>query len=359
MKFSDPRKDMTEPWCHCPTSGKPIDADRRRAMRAMACLGAASFGMPSLSWGQSATRSESVWAPKGTVRIIVPFAAGGTSDIIARIVGVRLADALGQSVIIENRAGAGGNIGIATVARATPDGLTLLFVSSAFVTNPALHPEKPPYDPVRQFSPICQAVSSPDVIVVKSNSAISSLAELIALAKKKPRALNYSTPGKGNSVHLGGELLWQRAGVELVHVPYSGAAPAVHAVLGDQVDCALTALPAAKAHVAAGTLRALAVGSSKRWTELPQIPTVAESGFPGYRSETMQALFAPAGTPATAVNRLAAEVRRILANSAVQHQTRELGFDIVASLPAELAARVSEDVPHWAAVAAKANIRGD
>ena len=355
MKTSNRKENMTKPWCR----DEPASTDRRRAMQTIACLGAVGIGMPSLAWGQSATSPDSAWTPKGTVRIVVPFAAGGTSDIIARIVGVRLAEALGKPVIVENRAGAGGNIGIASVARATPDGLTLLLVSSSFVTNPALYPDKPPYDPVRQFSPISLAVSSPDAIVVKSNSAITSLADLISLAKKKPGALNYSTPGNGNSVHLGGELLWQRAGIELAHVPYNGAAPAVLAVLGDQVDCALTALPAAKAQIAAGTLRALAVGSSKRWTELPQVPTVAESGFPGYRSETMQALFAPAGTPAAAVDRLNAEVRRILANSAVQQQARELGFDIVASLPGELAIRVAEDAPRWAAVATKANIRAD
>jgi len=331
-----------------PTCGVAHGMNRRHALAAtLAALGA------------GLVRAQPAWSPKGPVRIVVPFAAGGTSDIIARIVGVRLAQALGQPVLVDNRVGAGGNIGIASVARAAPNGQTLLLVSSAFVTNPALFADKPPYDPLRQFAPVSLAVSSPDVIVVPATSSLTSLSALIDAAKRRPGALTYSTPGKGNSVHLGGELLWQRAGIELLHVPYNGAAPAVQAVLGGQVDCALTALPAAKAHIAAGTLRVLAVGSRTRWAELPQVPTVAESGFAGYRSETMQALFAPAGTPTAAIERLHTEVRRTLALDDVQRQTRELGFETVASLPADLAARVAEDVPRWTAVATRARIRAD
>ncbi|MBB4224941.1 tripartite tricarboxylate transporter substrate binding protein [Variovorax guangxiensis] len=334
--------------CRMPTCGVAHGMKRRHALAAaLAALGA------------GLVRAQPTWSPKGPVRIVVPFAAGGTSDIIARIVGVRLAEALGQPVLVDNRVGAGGNIGIASVARAALDGQTLLLVSSAFVTNPALFADKPPYDPLRQFAPVSLAVSSPDVIVVPATSPLTSLSALIDTAKRRPGALTYSTPGKGNSVHLGGELLWQRAGIELLHVPYNGAAPAVQAVLGGQVDCALTALPAAKAHIAAGTLRVLAVGSRARWAELPQVPTVAESGFAGYRSETMQALFAPAGTPVAAIERLHTEVRRILALDDVQRQTRELGFETVASLPADLAARVAEDVPRWTAVASRARIRAD
>ena len=331
--------------------------DRRAAIHALAAFAAVASGASVPA--QTTAGLEKGWTPNRTVKILVPFAAGGTSDIVARLLAARLSEALGQAVIVENRAGAGGNIGIAAVGRAEPDGLTLLLASSSFVTNPALFPDRRPYDPVTQFAPISLVVTSPDVIVVKATSPIKNFNELIAAAKKKPGALTYSTPGKGNSVHLGGELLWQRAGVDLLHVPYSGAAPAVQAVLGDQVDCALTALPAAKAQIQAGTLRVLAVGSSKRWAELPNVPTVAEVGFPGYRSETMQALFAPAGTPPSAVNRLNGEVRQALSKSAVQQQLPDLGFGIVASLPAGLGARVAEEVPRWATVAAKANIKAD
>lgn len=331
--------------------------NRRDALRATAGFALAGLGFET--GAQPAAKAGEAWTPKGTVRIVVPFAAGGTSDLIARLLGSKLAESLGQAVIIENRAGAGGNIGIAAVARAAPDGLTLLLASSSFVTNPALYPDKRPYDPIRQFAPISLAALSPDVIVVRNESPITNLADLIARARKQPGVLTYATPGKGNSVHLGGELLWQQAGIEMVHVPYSGAAPAVHGVLSAQVDCGLVALPAAKASIDAGRLRALVVGSTQRWGQLPGVPTVAESGFPGYRSETMQALFAPASTPAPALARLSAEVHRILHLPALQQQVRDMGFDVVASSPAELAARVADEVPRWLAVATKANVRGD
>lgn len=340
-----------------PSRAFNAQVSRRVALRAAAGLAMAGLGF-EVSAQPTAKTSES-WAPKGTVRIVVPFAAGGTSDIIARLLGNKLGESLGQAVIIENRAGAGGNIGIASVARAAPDGLTLLLASSSFVTNPALYPDKRPYDPIRQFAPISLAALSPDVIVVRSESPIASLADLIARAKKQPGGLTYATPGKGNSVHLGGELLWQRASIEMVHVPYSGAAPAVHGVLSSQVDCGLVALPAAKANIEAGKLRALVVGSAKRWDQLPGVPTVAESGFPGYRSETMQALFAPASTPTSAIERLSAEVHRILNLPVMQQQVRDMGFEVVASSPAALAARVADEVPRWVEVAAKANVRGD
>ncbi|WP_159916121.1 tripartite tricarboxylate transporter substrate binding protein [Pantoea sp. 18069] len=340
-----------------PTGHEPLRVSRRLALSAGLAL--AGSGLAFGAKAQTAAQALDVWSPKATVRMVVPFAAGGTSDIVARLLATRLAEALGQPVIIENRAGAGGNIGIASVARAASDGLTLLLASSSFVTNPALHPDKRPYEPIEQFAPISLLVTSPDVIVVPAKSAITSLADLLAVARTQTGGLDYATPGNGNSVHLGGELLWQRADVRMMHVPYSGAAPAVQAALAGQVDCALVALPAASPYLAAKTLRALAVGSTRRWAELAQVPTVAESGFPGYRSETMQALFAPAGTPAAVVSRLNAEVTRILGVPAIQARLHALGFDVIASTPAFLAARVAEEVPRWTAVAAQANIRAD
>lgn len=334
-----------------------VDVGRRSALKTVAGLAATGIGFGAA--GQPGGAAAQAWSPKAPIRIVVPFAAGGTSDIIARLLSNKLSESLGQPVIIENRAGAGGSIGIATVARAAPDGLTLLLASSSFVTNPALYPDKKPYDPVRQFQPISLVALSPDVIVVRSASPISSLADLIARAKAKPGGLSYSTPGKGNSVHLGGEFLWHLASIDMLHVPYTGAAPAVTAVMGEQVDCALVALPAAKSQIAAGTLRALTVGGSKRWKQFPTVPTVAESGFSSYRSETMQALFAPASTPAPVIERLHTEVRRILSQAAVQQQVRDLGFEVIASPPSVLATRVATEVPRWAAVAAKANIHAD
>ncbi|WP_234825010.1 tripartite tricarboxylate transporter substrate-binding protein [Cupriavidus necator] len=293
------------------------------------------------------------------VRIVVPFAAGGTTDLVARLLADRLARRLGQPVIVDNRVGAGGNIGIAGVARAPADGRTVLLASTAFLTNPALYPAKPPYDPVRQFAPVSELVSAPDVILVRAASPLASLGDLVEKARRSPGAVSFATPGKGNSVHLGGELLWQKAGVELMHVPYNGAAPAIQAVLGAQVDCALTALPPALPLLAAGKLRALAVGGLVRWQSLPAVPTIAEAGFAGYRSETMQAMYAPAGTPPAAIERLYHEAAGVLAEIEVRRRLVETGFAVVAGSPEALARRVAEEVPRWANVAAKAKIRAD
>ncbi|MFU1929031.1 Bug family tripartite tricarboxylate transporter substrate binding protein [Bordetella hinzii] len=284
-----------------------------------------------------------------TLRIIVPFAPGGTSDIVARLLSARLPDALGQTVIVENRAGANGNIGIAAVARAKPDGRTLLLVSSAFVTNPAMAGDAPAYDAQAQFAPVGLVATSPDVIIVAAAGPYRRLEDLIERARREPGALSYATPGAGNSVHLGGERLWRQAGVTLLHVPYTGAGPAVMAVLGGQVDCGLAALPAAQAQLASGGLRALAVGSPQAWEGLPGVPTTAQSGFPG--SETLQALFAPAGTPQADIQRLNQALRQVLAEPALAGQMRAQGFLPAGGPPEALAARVAEELPRWAEVA--------
>ncbi|UDM52378.1 tripartite tricarboxylate transporter substrate-binding protein [Cupriavidus sp. MP-37] len=330
---------------------------RRRLVRAAILAGFGSV-LP-VCQGAAAAQAVQRWTPGGTVRLVVPFAAGGTADLVARLLAEGLARRLGHPVIVENRAGAGGNIGIASVARAAPDGRTLLLASTAFLTNPALHPDQPPYDPVRQFAAISELVSAPDVILVRSDSPFSTLGDLLAKAKASAGAASYATPGNGNSVHLGAELLWQKVGVTLLHVPYNGAAPAIQAVLGGQVDCALSALPPALPLLAGGKLRALALGGTSRWHALPGVPTIAESGFAGYRSETMQALYAPAGTPPAAIDRLHREVASMLAEAPVRRRLAEMGFAVVAGSPEALSKRVAEEVPRWARVAATARIRAD
>ncbi len=336
---------------------------RRRALRAMACAGAlGALGVlgtyPAIGHGKQLVPFFGR-ASRRPVRMIVPFAAGGTTDIIARLLAAQLPDYLGQTVIVENRPGAGGNIGVASVARAEPDGGTLLLVSSSFVTNPAIARERPAYDPVRDFAPVSLAVSSPDVIVVRAASGLATLKDLLEAATRTPGALTYSTPGTGNSVHLAAELLWRRAGVQALHVPYAGAAPAVLAAVGGQVDCAFSALPAAKALLADGKLRALATGGAQRWPELGDVPTVAEAGFADFRSETIQALFAPAGTPAATVERLNRAVSQVLAQEPARQQLQGLGFRIVASSSEELAQRVAQEAPRWAAIASQAGISAD
>lgn len=347
----------TSEACQRIASGSSGSPPRRRFLRTLAVAG---LGLaPALAPLVAAAQATGRWAPDGMVRVVVPFAAGGTTDLVARLLADGLARGLGQPVIVENRVGAGGNIGIAGVARSAPDGRTLLLASTAFLTNPALYPARPPYDPVRQFAPVSELVSAPDVIVVSASSPLASLGDLIAKARAHPGAVSYATPGRGNSVHLGGELLWQRAGAELLHVPYNGAAPAIQAALAGQVDCALSALPPALPLLAAGKLRALAVGGQSRWQSLPAVPTIAESGFAGYQSETMQALYVPARTSPAAIDRIYHEAAGVLADGAVRRQLEGMGFTVVAGPPDALARRVHDEVPRWAAVAAKANIRAD
>lgn len=330
---------------------------RRRVLRAVACTGALCAA-PAM--GQAKQLVPFFGRSSRTpVRLVVPFAPGGSTDIVARLLAAQLPAYLGQSVIVENRPGAGGNIGVASVARAQADGGTLLLVSSSFVTNPAIAAERPAYDPVRDFAPVSLAVSSPDVIVVRAESRLATLKDLLDAAARDPGTLTYATPGNGNSVHLAAELLWRRAGVKALHVPYSGAAPAVLAALGGQVDCAFAALPAAQAFLADGRLRALAVGGEERWPALSGVPTIAQAGFADFRSETMQALFAPAGTPAATVERINKAVAEALGKEPVRRQLDGLGFRVIASSSAALEARVAQEVPQWAAVAAQAGISAD
>lgn len=349
----------TSQACQGTAQHGPASLPRRRVLGALATAGWWMPALPALPAFAAAAQAPQRWLPNGMVRIVVPFAAGGTADLVARMLADGMAKGLGQPVIVENRVGAGGNLGIAGVARAEPDGRTLLLASTAFLTNPALYPAKPPYDPVRQFAPVSELVSAPDVIVVSASSPLATLGDLIAKARAHAGAVSYATPGKGNSVHLGGELLWQRAGVELLHVPYNGAAPAVQAALAGQVDCALAALPPVLPLLAAGRLRALAVGGLARWQSLPGVPTIAESGFAGFRSETMQALYAPVRTPAAAITSLHHAAVAVLAEAPLRRRLAEMGFSVVAGSPDALARRVAEDVPRWASVAAKAGIRGD
>ncbi len=333
-----------------------MDGKDGRFSRRRQCLGllvaGALAGLVTPLWAQTGSR-------RSSLRIVVPFAAGGTSDLVARLLAKHLPEVLGQTVMVDNRTGASGNIGIASVARAQPDGGTVLLVSSSFVTNPALHPEGGLYDPIKQFAPVGLVVTSPDVIVVRADSPFHRLQDLVDASRTRADGLTYSTPGTGNSVHLGGELLWQRTGGHFLHVPYAGAAPALVAVLGGQVDCGLTSLPAARPHLDSGALRALAVGSRERWPTLPDVPTVEQVGVSDYQSETLQAMFAPAGLPEQEVLRLNSALRQVLAKGDVRKALVDQGFVVVGSSPQALAQRVAEEVPRWAAVARAANVRLD
>jgi tripartite-type tricarboxylate transporter receptor subunit TctC len=306
----------------------PID---RRRFLATAALGIAA---PRLATAQA--------YPARAIRVIVPFAAGGPSDIIARIVADALHARLGQSVVIDNRAGGGANIGIGAAARAEPDGYTLLITTSAFVINPSLY-KKIPFDPIKDFAPISDLAVSPQMLSVVPGY-VGTLAEFIAKAKAAPGALNYSSPGVGTQAQLTVELLKLRAGIDIVHVPFTGGPPAVQALLSKSVQLVTNAVPTSERLVHAGTLHALAVSGEQRWFSLPKVPTLVESGFPGFVTDTFVGFFAPAGTPGEIIARLARATNEALKNPEVVARARNAGFQVIAGAPEVLARRVVTEV---------------
>jgi tripartite-type tricarboxylate transporter receptor subunit TctC len=294
--------------------------------------------------------------PERNITLIVPFAPGGPTDIIARIISAAFQKSLGQSVIVDNRGGAAGNIGMAAAARATPDGYTLLLTSTAIAVNPALF-TKLGYDPFKDFAPISELVNAPNVIVVRPDSGIMSLADLVARAKAAPAAFNYSSPGVGTKSHLTGEELKLRAAIQMTHVPYRGAGPAALAVLEGTTQVGSVALAAAEAMIKSGQLRALAVTGAKRWFSLPDVPTMIESGYPGFVSDTFNALFAPAGTPPPVVALLAKESQASLRSQEALQQAHNAGFEVVAGTPEQLTARLSTEIPAVKELAARIGIK--
>ena len=293
--------------------------------------------------------------PEHTITLIVPFAPGGPTDIVARILAESLTRSLKQSVIVENRPGASGNIGMGQAARAQPDGYTLLLASTAIAVNPALF-KTLPYDPFKDFAPISELVTSPNVIVVNAKSGMTTIADLVARAKAAPGTFNYSSPGVGTKSNLTGEELKQRAGIEMTHIPYRGAGPSAAAVLEGTVQVGSVALPAAEPLVKAGQLKALAVTGAKRWFSMPEVPTMIESGYPGFISDTFSALFAPAGTPPEIVALLAQHCREAFANDKARDLARTAGFEVIAGTPEELAARLATEIPAVKALVARTGI---
>jgi tripartite-type tricarboxylate transporter receptor subunit TctC len=294
--------------------------------------------------------------PDHTIKIVVPFAPAGPTDIMARVLANNLGDALGGSVIVENKPGAGGNIGIGAVAHADPDGYTLLVISSAFVVNPALY-AKIPYDPYTDFAPIAELGTSPNVILADPKLGINSIAELISYAKAHPNELNYASPGLGTTPQLSGELLKLVAGIEIAHVPYSGAAPAIQAVLGRVTQLACAALPPAHPYIESGALKALAVTGAHRWFDLPDVPTMVELGYKDFVADTFQAFLAPAKTPPAIIELLAAKSIAILKTPKIAEQLRNDGYEVIANGPDGLRKRIEDEVPKWRDVVAKAGIK--
>jgi tripartite-type tricarboxylate transporter receptor subunit TctC len=288
--------------------------------------------------------------PDRPIRIIVPFAPGGTSDIGA------LSQSLGQSVFVENRAGANGNIGITAAAKAEPDGYTLLVASSVIVVNPTLS-RQAAYDPATDFAAIADLGSSPNVIVARPDSGIKDVADLIARARANPDEFTFASPGVGSISQLGAELLKLRANIRMTHVPFTGAGPAAQAVVAGTTRLAAVNIGTVISLIKAGTLQALVQTGKGRWFDLPDVPTLAEAGVPNAASETFQALFAPAGTPTEIVARLARETADTLQRPDIREKLRGSGFNPAGSGPEGLRARVSEEVAMWKDVIARTGLK--
>jgi len=291
------------------------------------------------------------------MRIIVPFTPGGSTDILARAIAPKLGAALGQNVIVENRPGAGGSLGAAEVAKSDPDGSTLLMGHiGTLAVNPSMYPRLP-YDPNRSFVPVAYVARVPNVLAVSAASPLKTLKDLVEAARAKPGTLSYSSGGNGSAAHITFEYLKLKAGLFMLHIPYRGTAPSVTDVIAGQVNCTFTGAPAVLPLVKSRRLRALAVSSSRRLAAVPDVPTVAESGYPGFEADQWYGLVAPAGTPAALVARLNAEVNKALAMPEVAQQLTVEGATAVPGTPAAFGDLIRREIVRWAEVVKAGNIK--
>jgi len=296
--------------------------------------------------------------PARPIKIVVPFPAGGGYDFIARNVGQRLSDSLGQPVVVENRAGANGNIGSDAVAKAVPDGYTLLLGGiGPQALSPALYPQLP-YSPERDFQPVALLAVQPNLLIVHPSLPVKSVAELVAYAKAHPGKLTFGSTGNGSGQHFGLEQLRQVTGIDAIHVPYKGAAPLHMALLSGEVAAGFNIVQLPIAHVRKGELRALASASKKRSVLAPDLPTLAELGMP-IDFDTWYALYAPAGTPRAIVNRLNSEVNRILAQPELKERANALGIELQGGSPEQLASHMQAEIARWSRLARTANIKAE
>lgn len=293
--------------------------------------------------------------PTRPIRAIVPFPPAGPTDVIARIFTQKLSEAWGQQIVVDNRSGAGGNIGMGIAAQSAPDGYTYLFVSSSLMVNPGLY-KKVPYDVYRSFQPISVLAGSTHVFFTHPSVPVKSLADLVNAVKKDPKKYSIATPGIGTVPHLSAHLLAYDAKIDLTNVPYAGGGPSIAAVVGNQVQFGCQAIPPVTAHIKAGRVRALAVTSAQRTPIVPDVPTMAELGYKDHESETITGLLVPAGTPAAVVKKLHGEVVRIMALPDVKQRMADLGADISANTPQQFAAQIKREATRWAKVIKDANI---
>lgn len=297
--------------------------------------------------------------PSKPIRLIVPFPPGGGTDILARIVGHKLQENLKWVVVLDNRPGAGGNIGVDLAAKSPADGYTVVMgQTSNLAVNPTLY-AKLPYNPVKDFAPVTTVATAPLVLVVPANSPYKTLADVVSAAKAKPEEITFASPGNGTVAHLTGELLQKAAGIKLQHVPYKGSAQAITDLIGGQVQLYMSSVPSAMSQIKSGKLRPLAVTSEKRSDDLPQVPTINESGYKGFNALTWFGLLVPAGTPTPIVARLNAEVNKVLKMKEVQEKISTEGGDAQGSTPEEFAALLKSDIVKWGHVVRESGAKID
>jgi tripartite-type tricarboxylate transporter receptor subunit TctC len=326
--------------------GSVVFSGMIRCFATAACLAA----WPATAWPQE--------YPVKPVRILVPFAAGGGLDLVARVAAQKLSGALGQAVVVENRAGASGNIAAELVARSAPDGYTLLFGNSSLSISPAVF-QKLAYDPVRDLTPISMVSSLPFVLAVHPSLPVRGVKELVALAGAKPDALAYASAGAATLSHLAMELMRLKTGIKVVHLPYKGTAPAAVGLMSGEAQCAFLGIPAAHPQIKAGKLRGLGVTTKTRSAVIPQVPTMQEAGVAGYEVLQWNGLFAPARTPQTVLDRLYRELARALATPEVRQRLEAEGADPVGSTPGDFASFLRVEAEKWADVAKRSGTRLD
>ncbi|MBV1795585.1 tripartite tricarboxylate transporter substrate binding protein [Siccirubricoccus sp. G192] len=309
----------------------------------------AVLGALPLLAAPSLLRAQAAW-PNRPIRLVVPFQAGGATDVTGRVIAERLGQSLGQPVVVDNRAGAGGNIGADAVAKSDPDGYTLLMATIGTASINQFLYKQMPFDPQKDLASIAQVNQVANGIIVNPNTAANTLAELIALAKKDPGGMNYGTPGNGTSGHLCAELLKSRAGIDIQHVPYRGTGGVLPELLAGRLELAVDNLPAYLPHLRSGALRLLAVTSKDRWFTVPETPTVAEAGLPGFEAVAWFGLQAPARTPQPVIDKLAATTLAAIAEPEVQAKLREVGSEPRPLGPAEFSRYIAEENAKWSEV---------
>ena len=316
--------------------------------------------LPSANaFAQTPPRADVSKYPSKVVRMTVGYAPGGAVDVSARILAQKMTEVLGQNVVVENRPGADGNLASDLVAKSSPDGHTLAYVSAGHTMNPAMYPKSLPYHPVRDFAPVSMLAAGAQTLVVNPSLPVKTVKELVALARAKPGSINFASSGYGGPMHLAGELLKSTASINIVHVPYKGGGPAVNDVIAGQVEMTFVGAPASLPHVRSGRLRLIAVSTAKRMTTLSDTPTVAESGYPGFDIPAYYSLLAPAGTPPAIVNRLHSELARIVHQKEIRDRFATFGVEPVGNTPEQLTAFMTADVAKWSKLVQSLGLKTD